>query len=314
VMRTDQSYAMAFINSTGDEMQASIGLAYSDNGVDWVSGEAPVITGGGFWAGAVFTFGQLALFSADNLTLIGYAGTTDMGAVALGLAESEDWMNWEVSDAPYLTPTVNEANFDGLAVLSPDVRLDGEGMFNILYTGLGGDFVGRLGMAVGNADGAERHVGTETGGSIVEPGGDGSFGEMWILGGRLFEWEGQQRIIFTGMTETGAAMGLAMGERPQVAPSAPQETRIPSSLILDPAFPNPFNGTTTIAYQLPAAGMVRAQIYDLSGRLVTDFSDSRLSAGEHRLIWNASSVPSGVYLIRLASGRQQAQGRVVLIK
>jgi len=314
VMSNEDGYAMAFINSTEDEMQASIGLAYSDNGVDWVSGEAPVITGGEGWAASLFTMGQVALFSGGDVYLLGFAGMTAEEGLSVGFAQSEDWMNWEVSDAPYLTPTANEANFDGLAVLSPDVRLDGEGIFNIIYSGLGGDFIGRLGMATGNADDVIRHTGTETGGSILEPGGDGSFGETWILGGRLFNWQGQQRLLFSGLTENGGAIGLALPESPQAAPNIPPAANLPQILMLDPAYPNPFNGTTTIAYQLPAAGMVRAQIYDLSGRLVVNFGDVRATAGEHRFTWNAGAMPSGVYLIRLASGRQQTQGRMVLVK
>ncbi len=96
----------------------------------------------------------------------------------------------------------------------------------------------------------------------------------------------------------------------------------PSSFSLSPPFPNPFNSSTTISFSLsPSAGRggiqggVRLAIYDLSGRLVTDLLGSTgVSAGNHKVVWDARDVPAGVYLVRLEAGSQTRTQKLVLMR
>jgi len=64
-------------------------------------------------------------------------------------------------------------------------------------------------------------------------------------------------------------------------------------------YPNPFNPQTTIRYQLPKAGHVKLQVFDLSGRLVQTLVDENQPTGEYSKIWNAENVSSGIYFYRL---------------
>ncbi|MCK4296727.1 MAG: T9SS type A sorting domain-containing protein [Candidatus Marinimicrobia bacterium] len=74
---------------------------------------------------------------------------------------------------------------------------------------------------------------------------------------------------------------------------------IPDHYILYQNYPNPFNPQTTIQYQLKAAGNVKLEIYDLTGKLVQTIVDEYKQAGNYTIIWDARNVSSGIYLYRL---------------
>ena len=78
---------------------------------------------------------------------------------------------------------------------------------------------------------------------------------------------------------------------------------------LYPAYPNPFNASTTFSFDLPFNGWVKLAIYDLNGRKVADLADDNFRAGRHSLLWDAENMVSGIYLARL-----EAQGEVRMVK
>ncbi|RKY52111.1 MAG: hypothetical protein DRP93_08720 [Candidatus Neomarinimicrobiota bacterium] len=89
---------------------------------------------------------------------------------------------------------------------------------------------------------------------------------------------------------------------------------IPNEFELHPAYPNPFNPTTTIDFTLPHAGDVQLGIYNLSGKCVDRLIDKRYETGKYSYKWNASNYPSGVYFCKLNfAGLNQVQ-KLVLIK
>ena len=69
--------------------------------------------------------------------------------------------------------------------------------------------------------------------------------------------------------------------------------------VLHPAAPNPFNPRTTIRYDLPVAGRVRLDLYDLRGHLVRRLADGVRPAGAHAVLLDADGLASGIYLLRL---------------
>lgn len=84
--------------------------------------------------------------------------------------------------------------------------------------------------------------------------------------------------------------------------------------------PNPFNPTTTISFDLPVAGSVHLDIFDVKGRLVRTLAHGETyPAGSHELQWNGRNdsgrfVASGVYLYRFSSGTFVDTRRMVLMK
>ena len=74
-----------------------------------------------------------------------------------------------------------------------------------------------------------------------------------------------------------------------------QGSTLPETKVIG-SYPNPFNPTTTIAFDLAQDGLVSIVIYDIQGRKVTELFNGELSQGfNHQYSWDASSVASGKY-------------------
>jgi len=84
--------------------------------------------------------------------------------------------------------------------------------------------------------------------------------------------------------------------------------------LLGRANPNPFNPRTRIDYILPQEGMVRLNVYDAAGHLVTHLVDEQEAAGAHIVDWDASGQPSGLYFYRLEFAGHSETGKMVLLK
>ncbi|MGE5352734.1 MAG: two-component regulator propeller domain-containing protein, partial [Acidobacteriota bacterium] len=84
--------------------------------------------------------------------------------------------------------------------------------------------------------------------------------------------------------------------------------------MLSQNYPNPFNPSTTISYYLPHASLISLKLYDILGREAKTIEEGLKSAGHHKIIFNASSLPSGVYIYRLKAGDFIASRKLLLIK
>ena len=80
----------------------------------------------------------------------------------------------------------------------------------------------------------------------------------------------------------------------------------PTVFALDQNFPNPFNPSTKIQYQLPVESRVSLKMYDMLGREVATLVEEERPAGYHDVQWIASNTASGVYFYRLEA--QQLNG------
>lgn len=89
---------------------------------------------------------------------------------------------------------------------------------------------------------------------------------------------------------------------------------LPSTLSLAPIYPNPFNPTTTLAFNLPASGEAKLTVYDLRGNEVAVVMNKNLPAGEYRYTFNGSHLLSGVYFCRLTALGQTSTRKMVLLK
>lgn len=93
---------------------------------------------------------------------------------------------------------------------------------------------------------------------------------------------------------------------------------LPIDVRLFPAYPNPFNPSTTIEYELPHTEMVDVSIYDLQGRLISNLTNQVQPAGRHNIPWNGRDhsghhTPSGIYICKLTTpGFSQTQKLIVL--
>ena len=92
------------------------------------------------------------------------------------------------------------------------------------------------------------------------------------------------------------------------------EAALPEAYSLGANYPNLFNPQTVIPFALTKAGPVTLAIYDVTGREVARLVDAPLEAGYHDATWDASALPSGVYLYRLCAEGFTQTRRMVLVK
>jgi hypothetical protein len=88
----------------------------------------------------------------------------------------------------------------------------------------------------------------------------------------------------------------------------------PQSFKLYPAYPNPFNSTTAISFEIPTTERVRLNVYNLLGQEVSVLQDQVVGAGRHEVVWNARGMPSGIYFVRMQAGEFQQVQKLVLLK
>jgi hypothetical protein len=79
-------------------------------------------------------------------------------------------------------------------------------------------------------------------------------------------------------------------------------------------YPNPFNPNTTISYRLATSDFIRISIYDNLGRVVSVLDQGRKSPGIHRVQFDATMLPAGIYLARLVSGSYSKSIKLLYLK
>lgn len=88
----------------------------------------------------------------------------------------------------------------------------------------------------------------------------------------------------------------------------------PANFQLGQNYPNPFNPSTTFEFSLPVTAFVTLTVYDMLGREAATVASRDFSAGVHKISWNASSLPSGMYVYRMRAGDFVAQKKLMLVK
>ena len=103
--------------------------------------------------------------------------------------------------------------------------------------------------------------------------------------------------------------------------SPPADATLPKTVNLYPPFPNPFNATATIRFDLPSPGNVRLELYDINGRLIDELANGEMPAGRHVVELDAIGLAAGVYFVRLDAGnspqltaRKQLVQKVIVMK
>ncbi|MBN1339475.1 MAG: T9SS type A sorting domain-containing protein, partial [Bacteroidales bacterium] len=93
-----------------------------------------------------------------------------------------------------------------------------------------------------------------------------------------------------------------------------RQTVLPTEFLLEQNFPNPFNPSTTISYQLPKDCMVQVKVFNLNGQFVEMLVDAFQPGGWYQVIWKPENIPSGNYLVQLKAGDFQMTTKVIYQK
>ncbi len=123
---------------------------------------------------------------------------------------------------------------------------------------------------------------------------------------------------FCGWAQSNGAWGTHVAAASFGAPPVAAHTSAPeavaSSFQLKGNYPNPFNPTTTISYNLPADMPATLAVYNTLGEQVAVLAKGVQSAGEHTAVFDASRFASGIYYYRLTAGPSIATGKMMLVK
>lgn len=122
----------------------------------------------------------------------------------------------------------------------------------------------------------------------------------------------------SGSVDTSPAVGSAPSP---VAPApTPVTVDLPKVYALSPNYPNPFNPTTTIRYEVPPpGGLVKIAIYDVRGQLVRTLVNAKQVPGYYSEVWDGTSVQggsvsSGIYFLQMRAGAFVKSHKLVLLK
>jgi hypothetical protein len=101
---------------------------------------------------------------------------------------------------------------------------------------------------------------------------------------------------------------------PEGTTNVGEETTLPTSWDLNQNYPNPFNPSTTISYQMPEAGNVTLQVFNALGEKVATLVDEVKQAGFYSVAFDASNLPSGVYIYRIIGNNFSMSKKMLLTK
>jgi len=94
---------------------------------------------------------------------------------------------------------------------------------------------------------------------------------------------------------------------------------LPTEFMIEPAYPNPFNPVVNVRFGLPKEAPVNILIYDVAGRLISEYKVGNRSAGWHEFSWEATdmlgqAVGTGIYLLTIQAGDKLQKQKITYIK
>ena len=77
-------------------------------------------------------------------------------------------------------------------------------------------------------------------------------------------------------------------------------------------YPNPVSDKSTIQFTLDKASNIEVSVYNATGSKVAEIAEAQYPAGENRIIINASSLPKGLYFVRIDNGTSQSAAKMIV--
>ncbi len=127
---------------------------------------------------------------------------------------------------------------------------------------------------------------------------------------------GNDQDIYVYVWEVKGPNGTDLYGAYDVIPSALEDVHSlhPNQICLLPNYPNPFNAQTTIPFYLPQPGKVSVDLLNIQGQKIQKLFSGSLLAGQHSIHFDGGKLASGVYFIRLQSGKMQQIRKCILLK
>jgi uncharacterized lipoprotein YddW (UPF0748 family) len=153
---------------------------------------------------------------------------------------------------------------------------------------------------------------------------------LFMQANRARGTKGEAFFFYEGLRKNNNALGSLLKnefyQAPATIPGRNGTQRYPTSIdeaphpersegpMLLSAYPNPFNPTTVVRFQLSVFGEVSVKVYDLLGREVALLVNERMMPGQHSVNFDAAGLPSGMYVIVLESEGRRDVRKITLLK
>lgn len=151
----------------------------------------------------------------------------------------------------------------------------------------------------------------------------GAWDGEWHEAEGLFDWTAVDRLEIVaehhnlvGRNFYFDDLRLVGGDDTSVALDA---LATPKDFVLEANYPNPFNASTIIRYQLPTDSSVQLAIYNMAGQKIRTLVEGKVTAGQHVLMWDGrdeagQSAASGIYFYQLLTSDFFAAGKMTLLR
>lgn len=97
------------------------------------------------------------------------------------------------------------------------------------------------------------------------------------------------------------------------------DSNLPTEFVIEKAYPNPFNSTSKVRYGVSTETAVNVAIYDMTGRLVSNYKMGEKAPGWHEFTWQGTDshgqqVSTGIYLVTMRAGEDFQKQKITFLK
>ena len=287
------------LNYTGAYVKNNI--VYNNKVYQAVAG-APTFGGGGIWINSNFAFNKPNIL--ENNTIV---GNSSSGAGSGAAGRGGGILIWVTS-----VPIKNNIVCGNTQATGNQIALVGGGIANVTYSLVEGGFTG-----TGNIDAdpffevagfylSDSSVcidGGDPDPAYNDPEGDPGMGK-WPAKG----------TVRNDMGAYGGPLSTELSDFIITSVNDDESLNLPENFRLEQNFPNPFNPTTNIDYELGESQLVMLKVFDAVGKEVTTLVNERQYPGKHEVVFSGKGLPSGIYFYQLITKNYLTTKKMVLLK
>jgi len=295
VLRIDDTVRMWYSGSTNSADNFSIGYAWADEENEWNLLPVPVLEKGdtGEWD-ALFVLKPSVYFDGSTYHMYYTGMKTGSAQMNIGYATSDDGITWVKFPDPVMTVGENGSFYDswitshGLIYYNDTLRMFYEGFDGTNTTSW--PYYFRVGYAW-STDYTSWNIVADFE-PVLDVGYPGSWDEHWSGNPTVLIHNDSLKMWYTGFRNGDyLKIGYAMGEG--LITGLPNQYELRTENFK--AFPNPFNDQVSFSFQLQAKSMVKLELFNYKGQLISTLVNEVIPQGDHEVILKGMELKSGVY-------------------